>query len=174
MSLVIRKAMPSDAAAMADIHMRSWSAAYAAIIDEEAIALANAKRPELWRRILSGSHDAYIALSDGVPAGLMSVHASRDADRPAAGEIGGLYLAPEYFGRGIGAQMMQFGLAELRRSEFREVILWVLAGNARARKFYEKCGFRPDGAEKQVTIGKPLTEIRFSQSLLPEADPENP
>ena len=40
--------------------------------------------------------------------------------------------------------------------------LWVLADNERARRFYKRHGFEPDGVEKIEEIGgKPLTEVRY-------------
>lgn len=56
---------------------------------------------------------------------------------------------------------MDFALGELRRAGYREVIIWVLAENTRARLFYEKYGFTHDGAEKEISIGKTLIEIRY-------------
>ena len=48
-------------------------------------------------------------------------------------------------------------------------ILWVLKGNGRAIRFYEKCGFRFDGAEKTQTIGSPVTELRMVLNRQPDA-----
>lgn len=39
--------------------------------------------------------------------------------------------------------------------------LYVLKDNARAIRFHERFGFVRDGAEKEITLGRPLTEIRL-------------
>ncbi len=39
--------------------------------------------------------------------------------------------------------------AELLRGGWREVTLWVFAANDRARFFYERFGFEPDGVTKR-------------------------
>ena len=41
--------------------------------------------------------------------------------------------------------------------------LWVMSGNARARRFYQRLGFAPDGAARTNTqlIGSPFDEIRY-------------
>ena len=39
--------------------------------------------------------------------------------------------------------------------------MWVLKGNNRAIRFYERFGYRADGAESVVTLGTPVTEIRM-------------
>jgi ribosomal protein S18 acetylase RimI-like enzyme len=43
---------------------------------------------------------------------------------------------------------MDAGVAQLRQQP--GVRLWVLKENGRAIRFYEKCGFRPDGEEKEL------------------------
>jgi RimJ/RimL family protein N-acetyltransferase len=50
---------------------------------------------------------------------------------------------------------------------FREVTLWVLEGNDRARRFYERWRFEPDGSTKtDERFGFPISEIRYRRSLL--------
>ena len=46
------------------------------------------------------------------------------------------------------------------------VTVWVLAGNVRARHFYERLGFATDDARKDVTLfNVTLPEVRYRQSL---------
>ncbi|MEM7796308.1 MAG: GNAT family N-acetyltransferase [Cyanobacteria bacterium P01_C01_bin.118] len=52
--------------------------------------------------------------------------------------ISWLYVDPDYFGRGIGHELLQLGL-ELAGSQAWTV---VLAGNARAQKLYTRAGFQ--------------------------------
>ncbi len=60
-----------------------------------------------------------------------------------------------------GKEMMNYALNALKSMNCNEVILWVLKQNGGARRFYEKCGFVFDGTEKESTLGKILTEIRY-------------
>jgi len=59
------------------------------------------------------------------------------------------------------------GMIALKKMEFSEVMLWVLQGNERARRLYEKTGFKTDGGEKVETWkdGTALREIRYCLSL---------
>ena len=42
------------------------------------------------------------------------------------------------------------------------ILLWVLAENERARHFYRRNGFEPDGVEKLVPVGGvELLEVRY-------------
>ena len=45
--------------------------------------------------------------------------------------------------------------------------LWVLKGNDRARRFYERLGYAHDGAEKRdtQTIGSPLDDVRYRKAI---------
>lgn len=162
MDMVIRKAELADAAAMADIHRCSWLAAYTGLIPDEIIAAKNAGRPAMWTRVLSGPHGNYLALVDGEPAGLLGLFSPcRDQDLSEAGEIGGLYLYPRYWGCGAGRRMMDFALATLAANGHAVFSLWVLEGNVRARRFYEKCGFAFDGARKEMADDASLMEVRY-------------
>ena len=44
---------------------------------------------------------------------------------------------------------------------YRKIAVWVLKENLRAIRFYERCGFRPDGREETLQLGSPITEIRM-------------
>lgn len=46
-------------------------------------------------------------------------------------------------------------------SGYKRIAVWVLEGNHRAIKFYERCGFRFDGTKEQIMLGTVNTEIRM-------------
>ena len=54
---------------------------------------------------------------------------------------------------------------------FRAVSLWVLEGNRRARAFYERWGFRTDGARQVIDLGRAVPEIRY---YLQDVDARSP
>ncbi|RAS29045.1 hypothetical protein BCL80_107157 [Streptomyces avidinii] len=52
----------------------------------------------------------------------------------------------------------------------RDITLWVLKENVRARRFYERAGFRPDGAEETFEAGGArVPEVRYTRPLTPPA-----
>ena len=69
----------------------------------------------------------------------------REEDGQSVGEIFALYVLREYYGTGLGRRLMDAALEQLKDRPV--VCLWAVKGNARAIRFYEKCGFCPDGAE---------------------------
>lgn len=87
---------------------------------------------------------------------------TRDADKDDSyGEVWGLYLMPEYWSKGIGTELINWGLNELKKRNYDKVTLWVLEDNLKARIFYEKIGFKHDGTIKEINIGKILNECRY-------------
>ena len=42
-----------------------------------------------------------------------------------------------------------------------EVTIWSFAANERANAFYERHGFRPDGAKKRDAVWADLLQLRF-------------
>ena len=43
----------------------------------------------------------------------------------------------------------------------KRIAVWVLKGNDKAIRFYERYGFRFDGTESEIELGTPNTEIRM-------------
>ena len=47
------------------------------------------------------------------------------------------------------------------------MLLWVLKGNDRARRFYQRAGFTADGAEEPFDVdGVAVPEVRYVRELL--------
>jgi len=61
--------------------------------------------------------------------------------RRGTGWIGGMGVAPDFRGRGLGERIMQEVLASARRQGVRRVLLEVLEQNAPAIRLYERLGF---------------------------------
>jgi RimJ/RimL family protein N-acetyltransferase len=76
-----------------------------------------------------------------------------DMDEREVGLIYLLSVIPELWSRGVGASLMQAGMQDLRDLGMREVILWVLGDNLRARHFYEHLGWTPDGRTVSENYG---------------------
>ncbi len=78
------------------------------------------------------------------------------------GEIVTFYLDPAAFGSGGADLLMSAALVALRAAHFTTAMLWVLGTNARARRFYERRGWRPDGTTKLHDWGAFVaTDVRY-------------
>ena len=80
-----------------------------------------------------------VAELDGRIAGFAAV---------VAGELDGLFVEPELWGRGIGRALADEAVHRARR---RGYTLWVIASPS-ARGFYERCGFSVEG-EAETRFG---------------------
>ena len=167
MKFIIRKALLEDAYERAACHVSSWRSAYKGIVPDEVLDNLSAEAiAEKFRKELELQESSYYcACYEGKIIGHFNIRKSCDEDKPNAGEVHGIYLIEEFWGRGYGKEMMDYATDSLKHMGYDEVILWVLEENNRARQFYEKCGFIFDGTKKEIIIGKPLTEIRYAINL---------
>ncbi|MGP4115505.1 GNAT family N-acetyltransferase [Streptomyces sp. 4N509B] len=82
------------------------------------------------------------------------------------GEVYALYVLPGFLGRGVGRSLMGRALDALAAAGRPRARLWVLRDNAPARRFYERAGFRADGAENVITMaGAGVPEVRYAATL---------
>jgi RimJ/RimL family protein N-acetyltransferase len=115
--------------------------------------------------VAPGAPETWIAVDGDDIVGFVTVAPSRDEDLPGLGEVRGLYVAPDHWRSGFGSALLARAEVLLRDAGFNEAHLWVLAGNTRARRFYERVGWAPDGALKVVEIGgRPLAVVRYRKA----------
>jgi ribosomal protein S18 acetylase RimI-like enzyme len=162
--LEVRRARPGDAAAIAEVHARTWQATYEHVFGAERLA---ARVPDLalWTRILANERvEVNVAEAGGRIVAFVSVGPSRDDD--AEGELYAIYALPEAWGTGAGAALMQAGLDAMRAAGYRDAVLYVLDDNPRARRFYEREGWALDGGTKsEELLGVQVTEVRYRRVL---------
>jgi ribosomal protein S18 acetylase RimI-like enzyme len=162
--LEVRRARPGDAAAIAEVHARTWQSTYEHVFGAERLA---ARVPDLalWTRILANERvEVNVAEAGGRIVAFVSVGPSRDDD--AEGELYAIYALPEAWGTGAGAALMQAGLDAMRAAGYRDAVLYVLDDNPRARRFYEREGWALDGGTKsEELLGVQVTEVRYRRVL---------
>lgn len=164
--VTIRAAGPDDAAAIAAVHVRSWQEAYEGIVPEVYLAgLDPEQRAREWAdHLRRGPQDqvtTWVAESGDQVIGFLSFGPSRDEDAQRGDrEIYSIYLDPGTWGHGVARDLMRTMLGEL--GAHTRVSLWVLADNERARHFYRRHGFQPDGVERIDEVGgAELLEVRY-------------
>lgn len=149
-----------DRAEISRIYEESWKFAYKGMIPQEyldSIPEGNwvkaVDRPD-WNTLLMLEGEQIIGTS--------SYCRSRFDDWKDYGEIISIYFLPEYMGKGHGSALLQEAVDKLTEMGCRDILLWVLAENERARRFYEKSGFSASGAYLDDNIGgKPVREIQY-------------
>ncbi|MEU7162577.1 GNAT family N-acetyltransferase [Streptomyces chrestomyceticus] len=173
----IRDMTQADIDTVAVIRVRGWQAAYAGLMPQAYLdGLSAAEDAARRREFFAAAPPEVVNLVAERDGGLVGwaafgpVRAVGGASPgPASeGELYALYLPPEHIGTGIGRALMDACLARAGHDGFRALSLWVLKGNARARRFYERAGFRADGAEEAYEVaGVDVPELRYRRALPP-------
>ncbi|MFN8376095.1 MAG: GNAT family N-acetyltransferase [Anaerolineae bacterium] len=165
----LRRATADDAPALARVHVDSWQVAYRGIVPESHLErFTYAWRERAFRKALSdNSEETYLLQDEEQPVAILTIGASRDddLDTQAVGELWGIYITPDYWRRGIGTTLVREAERMLHARGCTAVVLWVLADNHDARRFYEKMGYAADGVSKTVTLGQPLSAVRYHKML---------
>jgi GNAT superfamily N-acetyltransferase len=161
----IRAAYPSDAAAVAKVHVDSWRTTYRGIVPDDFLAaLSYEQRERLWRGILSpASSSSFVYVAEdpaGQIVGFASGGPARDADPDYSGELYAIYLLQDQQRHGLGRRLIGALVQQLVQAGMTSLLVWVLADNP-ARKFYEALGGQYV-YDKQVSIGNArLVEVAY-------------
>jgi GNAT superfamily N-acetyltransferase len=169
----------ADVDAVAELRVRAWQSAYAGLLPRpflEAMSVEEdaARRREMFARTggtvtnlvtegPDGAVTGWAALGPYRPEG---VHASLTPGASGDAELYAIYVLPGLLGTGLGRDLMNSCLARAAQQGFTRVLLWVVEGNTRARRFYERAGFAPDGVEDGYDIGDggtPVPILRYAR-----------
>jgi GNAT superfamily N-acetyltransferase len=167
--MFLRPAQPSDAIAVARVHVRAWQVGYRNLLPDGYL---DGLRPEeRAQRYNFANPDplqpaTIVAVVAEEICGFATTAPARDRDAADGGELWALYVDPERWGRGIGAALLAAARARLLDLGFRHAVLWVMAGNARAERFYRSDGWAPDGLRRTEPVwGVVADEIRYRRAL---------
>ena len=98
--------------------------------------------------------------------GFATTAPSRELELADHGKLCALYVDPEHWGRGIGAALVAAARASLLELGFRDALLWVLAGNVPAERFYQTDEWIPDGQCRTARVwGIAADEVRYRRKL---------
>ncbi len=149
--------------------MRSWQVGYRGLLPDQYLAGLRAEDRAgryTFGRAGSDQPTTVVALEQAVICGFATTGPSRSDDTYPAGELLALYVDPDRWELGVGRLLIAEARKRLSRQGFSGAILWVLAGNERAQRFYRADGWAPDGARRHATIwGVAADEIRYRRTL---------
>ncbi len=117
-----------------------------------------------WRERLGGSA-IFAAMVGHRAVGL----AGGLATQSGGAELVSMWLAPEWRGSGVAAELIESVADWAESSGFTSLRLWVVEGNLRAERAYEKSGFVRTGRAQPVRDGEPATEVEMARALGPGA-----
>ncbi len=168
---LIRQAGPVDAALLAELGAHTFSETFAATNKPEDMAayLAAAFSPaQMVAELADPLATFFIAEVDARAAGYAKLYAGAaeagiEGEKPI--ELVRLYVAQEWFGRGVGAALMDACVDEARRRGHRTLWLGVWEHNGRARAFYRKGDFRDVGQHIFQLGDDAQTDILMARAL---------
>lgn len=155
-------AVPEHARGIAECHIESWREAYRGMVPEHVLAAFDLDhRAAAVARRLDPAADVtehtHVALARTEVIGFVTVD---DAD-PARAELDALYVRASWYGTGVADDLLAAALDPALPCR-----LWVFADAARARAFYRRHGWTPDGARKFEEFTA-LPQLRMSRSPAP-------
>ncbi|MBB5753105.1 GNAT family N-acetyltransferase [Prosthecomicrobium pneumaticum] len=159
LSIEVRRAEKADAGAISEVHDTAWRHAYEGMIPARELARMIARRGAAWweRAIRRGTGMLVLDVG-GTVAGYVTFGPNRARNLVQRGEVYELYLRPEYQGVGLGTRLFLAARRELLRHGFDSAVVWALADNDGACRFYRNAGGRriARGSERfgDVTLAK--------------------
>jgi GNAT superfamily N-acetyltransferase len=131
----LRRATPDDAEAVASIWRGGWRDGHLDNVPDELVA---ARTPESFRtRAAERVGDTVVAVVGGAVAGFVMV---------VDDEVEQVYVSSRHRGTGVAAALLGEAERRVRTNGYERAWLAVVAGNARARRFYERMGWTDEGA----------------------------
>jgi GNAT superfamily N-acetyltransferase len=82
------------------------------------------------------------------------------------GRLERLYVRPDAWGTGVARELHAAALEALREQGAMSASLWCLAKNPRARRFYERQGWRLNGEERVVPFPPHPVDVGYSIDLV--------
>jgi len=171
---IVRSPEISDARQIARAKNDSWRDGYRGLLPDAILdGLDDGRSATQWSQWLRDGYE-----NAGLPAtvrvatdsaqqvvGVSAFGVYRDLpDDAMRGELWVLYVAPSHWGRGYGYALLRDAEEALAATGRRDLALWVLEGNDRALRFYERAGWRDDDGMKPFGDSG-LYEVRYRKQV---------
>jgi GNAT superfamily N-acetyltransferase len=171
MNGTIRAARPDDVNELGRVHVHAWQAAYRGVMPDEYLdGLDPTGRAAIWGRFFEverTDRQLKVVAVDHHVVGFACFGACPDTADDAVGELFAMNLDPNYWGHGLGRQLLSEVTDDLAAFGH-EAVLWVVPANARARTLYESARWVDDGARRREDVlGAQVDEMRYRITFTP-------
>ncbi|UZN03698.1 GNAT family N-acetyltransferase [Cellulomonas sp. S1-8] len=157
---LLRAAALDDAERAGALHHACWVETFAGLASPELWDRLTVDRSvATWRRLLAGGLDATVADLDGALVGVAVAGRAQDrGGHPPVREreLGNLYVLAAHHGTGVGQALLDAVLPPGTRAQ-----VWAARDTPRARRFYERNGFRADGATEDGSTFGGVVSLRL-------------
>ena len=159
----VRRAEKGDSESITRVHDAAWRYAYDGIIPPRELARIIARRgPRWWDRAIRRGTAILVIEVGGKICGYATFGPNRARNLVQKGEIYEIYLTPEYQGIGLGTRLFLAARRELARFGFDTVVVWALADNEGACRFYRNAGGRKVARAAERFGDVALTKVAFA------------
>lgn len=161
-----RQATPDDAAAVQRVARVAWHAAHDHIVGADAVDDLLAEwydREGLAASIAREEFPMFLAVDDGEVAAF--AQGGPTDDGPADAVVGRIYAHPDYWGEGVGTELLGRLFDALREAGCESVWLAVMADNEVGRAFYDKHGFAVHEERTQELAGQAVEDVILVREL---------
>lgn len=164
-------ATADDLRGIAEVIVSSWRSAYPGLLPDRVLDEldVDARHAHLVRKQSEEvkGRSMIVAYEGDEAVGTIWVGPEHNDTDTDVGEVYAIYVIESRWDTGVGYALMQRGLDELRSHGFTSAVLWVIEGNERARRFYERTGWVADTAIKLEEWGDfQIQEARYAFSPL--------
>ncbi|SDB93146.1 GNAT family N-acetyltransferase [Acinetobacter boissieri] len=165
--MTIRIAGIKDAVHIAEIHVKSWRAAYTNIMPQNILdSLSVPEKTAMWTKIIEENNKKLMVYDEALKGivGWVVYGPSRNIhDEETVAEIEAFYIDPSHFRCGYGKNLYKKVITELKDAGYTKVYLWALSANLNATAFYKKMGMIQNTQEiKYFKIGgESLEEVMY-------------
>jgi len=167
--LTIRESTPADVPALA-ANLVAGLAGYASFqppdwaptsVEHEAETMVRRiAAPDSWKRVALDGDDV---------AGQVLFEPARDLDETA--HLANLFVSPAWWGTGLAVHLLGLAVTEMRRRGFAWGRLYTPEQQVRARRFYEREGWRVIGEPTfEPALGMTLVQYRLALGPPPGGD----
>jgi GNAT superfamily N-acetyltransferase len=153
---LIREARPGEAGLLAELQERASVAALQHIFPSELYPYPRTAIRDNWSAALADPTRSVLVAEDKEPVGCVCA---------GAGWLVGLYVVPERWGAGVADALHDRALELVRDRGATDCRLWVLETNQRARRFYERRGWRENGDTRVVPYPPNPIDVGYTIEL---------
>jgi ribosomal protein S18 acetylase RimI-like enzyme len=162
----VRIAGTTDVPDLAAVQLASALDGFAHIFPEW---IPKPTQPELemqWAALVADPEmTALVALHDNTIVASVAFGESSTIVAQGYGHLAKLYVLPDHAGEGLGRQLHDIAVEEMRSAGYRHLWLWVLEGNTRARGMYERRGWVAQAARRTDYPGSGVVEMGYLLEL---------
>src|SRR5215212_722888 len=156
--VTLRGALPEDVPKIAEIWYLGWRDGHLGHVSQELI---EARHKDSFRtRAAQRVNDATVAVVQGQIAGFVMV---------VGNEVEQIYVSALHRGEGVAEMLMADAERRIKDGGYSSAWLAVVAGNARARRFYERRGWSDGGLFEYDAVGEhppiPVPSHRYVKEL---------